>query len=141
MKKLTILLAMAMLSLSAMAQTNFRHISFAEAQKAARQEKKLIFVDFYTSWCGPCKHMANTVFPQKAVGDFMNDKFVCVKYDAEKEEADLVKRSNVQAYPTFIIFNADGTEVNRKIGGGSAESFIADMDRLRKAEFTPVKIM
>ena len=140
MKKLTILLAMAMLSLSAMAQTNFRHISFAEAQKAARQEKKLIFVDFYTSWCGPCKHMANTVFPQKAVGDFMNDKFVCVKYDAEKEEADLVKRSNVLAYPTFIIFNADGTEVNRKIGGGSAESFIADIDRLRKAEFTPEKI-
>ena len=90
MKKLTILLAMAMLSLSAMAQTNFRHITFAEAQKAARQEKKLIFVDFYTSWCGPCKHMANTVFPQKAVGDFMNDKFVCVKYDAEKEEADRV---------------------------------------------------
>lgn len=140
MKKLTMLLAMVMLSLSAMAQTNFRHISFAEAQKAARQEKKLIFVDFYTSWCGPCKHMANTVFPQKAVGDFMNDKFVCVKYDAEKEEADLVKRSNVQAYPTFIIFNADGTEVNRKIGGGSAESFIADIDRLRKAEFTPEKI-
>lgn len=51
MKKLTMLLAMAMLSLSAMAQTNFRHISFAEAQKAARQEKKQIFVDFYTSWC------------------------------------------------------------------------------------------
>lgn len=140
MKKLTMLIAMAMLSLTAMAQTNFRHISFAEAQKAAKKEKKLIFVDFYTSWCGPCKYMANTIFPQKAVGDFMNDKFVCVKYDAEKEEADLVNRSNLQAYPTFIIFNADGTEVNRKVGGGSAESFIADMDRLRKAEFTPEKI-
>lgn len=139
MKKLTMLLAMAMLSLTAMAQTNFRHISFAEAQKAAEKEKKLIFVDFYTSWCGPCKQMANTIFPQKAVGDFMNDKFVCVKYDAEKEEAELVKRSNIQAYPTFIIFNADGTEVNRKVGGGSAESFIADMDRLRKAEFKPEK--
>lgn len=140
MKKLTMLIAMAMLSLTAMAQTNFRHISFAEAQKAAKKEKKLIFVDFYTSWCGPCKYMANTIFPKKAVGDFMNDKFVCVKYDAEKEEADLVNRSNLQAYPTFIIFNADGTEVNRKVGGGSAESFIADMDRLRKAEFTPEKI-
>lgn len=140
MKKLTILLAMAMIGLTAVAQTNFRHISFAEAQKAAKKEKKLIFVDFYTSWCGPCKYMANTIFPQKAVGDFMNDKFVCVKYDAEKEEADLVNRSNLQAYPTFIIFNADGTEVNRKIGGGSAESFITDMDRLRKAEFTPEKI-
>lgn len=140
MKKLTMLLAMAMLSLSAMAQTNFRHISFAEAQKAAEKEKKLIFVDFYTSWCVPCKIMINTVFPQKAVGDFMNDRFVCVKYDAEKEEADLVKSSKIKVYPTFVIFNADGTEVNRKMGGGSAESFIADIDRLCKADFAPEKV-
>lgn len=140
MKKLTMLLAMATLSLTAMAQTDFRHISFAEAQKAAEKEKKLIFVDFYTSWCVPCKIMINTVFPQKAVGDFMNDRFVCVKYDAEKEEADLVKSSKIKVYPTFVIFNADGTEVNRKMGGGSAESFIADIDRLCKADFAPEKV-
>lgn len=140
MKKLLTLFAIAMAGLSAMAQTNFRHISFAEAQKAAQQEKKLIFVDFYTSWCGPCKNMANNVFPQKKVGDFMNEKFVCVKYDAEKEELDLVSKSKITAYPTFVIFNADGTEVNRKVGGASVEGFLADMDRLSNADLTPEKI-
>lgn len=141
MKKIFLLFAVAVVSVAAMAQTDFRHISFAEAQKAAQQEKKLIFVDFYTSWCGPCKQMAREVFPQKEVGEFMNKKFVCVKYDAEKEELDLVNRSNITAYPTFIIFNADGTEVNRKVGGASADVFVADMERLSNADLTPEKIV
>ena len=105
---------MMLLSMSVMAQTNFRHISFADALKAAKAEKKLVFVDFYTSWCGPCKMMARDIFPQKKVGDFMNERFVCVKYDAEKEELELVKKSQVKAYPTFVIFDADGNEINRK---------------------------
>lgn len=140
MKKLLSLIAIVMLSISAMAQTNFRHISFAEAKAAAKAENKLIFVDFYTSWCGPCKNMANNVFPQKKVGDFMNERFVCVKYDAEKEELDLVKNTKVTAYPTFVIFDAEGNEVNRKVGGGTAESFIADMDRLSDNNLTADKI-
>lgn len=140
MKKTISLIAILTIALSAMAQTNFRHISFAEAQKAAKAEKKLIFVDFYTSWCGPCKMMARDVFPQQKVGEFMNERFVCVKYDAEKEELDLVKKTNVTAYPTFVIFDADGKEVNRKEGGASAEAFIADIDRLSDTELTPEKI-
>lgn len=77
----------------ALAQTDFRHISYAEGLKAAKAEGKLLFVDFYTEWCGPCKMMANNVFPQKDVGDYMNAKFVCLKIDAEKGEGvELAKR-------------------------------------------------
>ena len=140
MKKTLSIIAMMLLSMSVMAQTNFRHISFADALKAAKAEKKLVFVDFYTSWCGPCKMMARDIFPQKKVGDFMNERFVCVKYDAEKEELELVKKSQVKAYPTFVIFDADGNEINRKEGGSSADAFIADMDRLSDVNLTPDKI-
>ena len=140
MKRILSIIAILTLALGAVAQTNFRHISFAEAMKAAKAEKKLVFVDFYTSWCGPCKMMARDVFPQQKVGEFMNARFVCVKYDAEKEEPELVKKSDITAYPTFIIFDADGNEVNRKVGGASADAFIADMDRLSDTDLTPEKI-
>ena len=49
---------------------NFRDITFEEALKQAKSENKLVFMDCYTSWCGPCKNMADKVFPQKAAGDY-----------------------------------------------------------------------
>ena len=63
---------------------NFRDITFEEALKQAKSENKLVFMDCYTSWCGPCKNMADKVFPQKAAGDYFSPRFVCVKYDMEK---------------------------------------------------------
>ena len=60
--------------------------SWSEALTKARTESKLIFVDAYTSWCGPCKLMSNKVFTDKKVGKFYNDNFINVKLDVEKGE-------------------------------------------------------
>lgn len=49
---------------------NFFRGSFEEALKKAQQENKQIFVDVYTSWCGPCKMMAKEVFTRSDVGSF-----------------------------------------------------------------------
>ena len=57
---------------------------FRQAVQKALSSGKLIFLDCYTSWCGPCKMMANTVFPQEEVGNFMNPKYVCIKIDMER---------------------------------------------------------
>ncbi|MEI3154069.1 MAG: DUF255 domain-containing protein [Odoribacter sp.] len=51
----------------------FRDISFAGALKAAKAENKTVFMDCYTSWCGPCKMMTNDIFPQEKVGKYMNE--------------------------------------------------------------------
>lgn len=121
-KTLSIVLVCALTSMMVSAQTNFRHITFEEALTAAKAEKKLVFIDFYTTWCGPCKKMANEVFPQKEVGDFMNPKFVCVKFDAEKEGADLAKKYGVNAFPTFVIVDANGNAVGEFKGSMSPEA-------------------
>lgn len=131
----------AALALPALAQTNFRHITFDEAKTAAKAENKMVFIDFYTSWCGPCKVMANQIFPQKEVGDYFNAKFVCVKYDAEKETPELAKTYNVRAYPTFIIVDATGKLVGTKVGGNfDGQAFIADIEAVADPDLTPERV-
>ena len=110
--------------------THFRDLSFDEALAAARAEGKLLFVDCYTTWCGPCKNMAEKVFPQKTAGDYFNPRFVCVKYDMEQGEGvELAKRWEVHAYPTFLIIRPDGSIQHRMVGGGDLESFIARTEK------------
>ena len=131
----------AVLALPALAQTNFRHITFDEAKAAAKAENKMVFIDFYTSWCGPCKMMANQVFPQKEVGDYFNAKFVCVKYDAEKEAPELAKEFTVKAYPTFIVTDATGKVIGTKVGGNfDAQGFIEDIEGIANPDFTPERV-
>lgn len=121
-----------LLQLPALAQegTRFRELTFDEALAAAKEEGKLVFVDCYTSWCGPCRNMAEKVFPQKEAGDYFNPRFVCVKYDMEKGEGlELAKRFNVHAYPTFVIVRADGTVQHKLVGGSDLKEFIARVEK------------
>lgn len=62
----------------------FEDITFNEALKKAKEQGKLIFMDCYTTWCGPCKMMSNQVFKQKQVGDFFNQNFVNLKVDMKR---------------------------------------------------------
>ncbi len=98
---------------------------FKDAVAKAQQTGKKIFLDCYTSWCGPCKMMARDVFPQEKVGAFMNASYVNIQIDMEKGEGpELAKKWEVSAYPTFIIFNSNGQEIGRFLGGSNADEFI-----------------
>lgn len=103
----------------------FQDLSYEKALEKASKQNKILFIDCYTSWCSPCKIMANQVFPQEQVGDFFNDKFICLKYDMEKEEGKALGESfQVTSYPTFLFINADGTLRHKLIGGASAEDLV-----------------
>ena len=114
--RLLILICM-LLQLPALAQTEFQKLSFDEALAAAKVEGKMVFVDCYTTWCGPCKMMTERVFPLKEVGDYLNGKFVCVKFDMEKGEGkELAAKYYVNSYPTFLVLTADGRQAHRLVG-------------------------
>lgn len=142
MKRLMMTFALAAgMAAAATAQTEFRDLSYGEGLQAAKAEGKMLFVDFYTEWCGPCKAMARSVFPQKALGDYMNARFVCLKIDAEKGEGvELAKHYAVTAFPTFVIVGADGKEVGREVGWKEAPDFRAALDRLVDPEQSPERL-
>ena len=141
MKKKILILFALFLALVSSAQTQFRAIPFDEVLKAAQQEKKIVFVDFYTDWCGPCKMMATKIFPLPEVGEYMNARFVATKINAEKGEGvALAKEFGVKAYPTFIVLDASRKELGRFEGSRSAESLKAELDRLTDPEKAPERI-
>ncbi len=103
----------------------FFHGTFAEALAKSKAENKIIFMDAYAEWCGPCKHMAATVFTNEKVGKFMNSNFICLKMDMEKGEGpELSRKFDVSAYPTLLFLNATGGLVQRNVGALQADAFI-----------------
>ena len=106
---------------------DFHHASFNDVLKKAKEENKLVFVDCYTDWCGPCKMLSNKIFPQKEVGDYFNAHFVSTKIDMEKGEGpQLLKKYGVKAFPTLLFLNADAEIVHKVVGGLEVQALIAE---------------
>lgn len=147
MKKIITLFAALFISLGVMAQEKsstpaagmkFTEGDFASVVALAKKENKKIFIDIYTTWCGPCKFLSANIFPDKAVGEYMNGVFVNAKFDAEKGEGiELAKKFKVKGYPTMIILDADGNVINTLVGSSKTpEDFTK---RVKEAVDTPQK--
>lgn len=113
-------------------------LTWTQVKEKAKAENKYIFVDCYTTWCVPCKVMANDIFPQPEVSGFFNEKFinVALQFDeTNKDGADtkrwredvkkIKKEYNINAYPTYLFFTPEGVMVHTIIGGSDAKTFMA----------------
>ena len=130
MKNLTKIFVSALIFLSS-AQTyatgiDFHHeLTFQQALDLAKKEGKLVFIDCYTSWCGPCKRLAATVFTDSTVGVYFNNNYINVKFDMEKDEGpSIATRYQVTAYPTLLWLDGNGSIKNKVIGGLDAAGLI-----------------
>lgn len=105
---------------------NFSHQSWKEIVEKAKAGNKLIFIDFYTQWCGPCLNMAQNVFTLPAIGAYYNSHFVCAKIDAENGEGvTLAKKYGIISYPTYIFVDPTTEEaVHRSSSRQSPEQFL-----------------
>lgn len=159
MKKLALLaLFTPLLGVAQDKGTHFDHQSSWEQIRAkAKAENKYVFVDCFTTWCGPCKYMTANIFPQDKVGEFMNDKFINVKVQMDKTQKDddfvkswytdadqIAKEHNIRAYPTFLVFAPNGEVVDRIVGGRDADQLIATVQQSLNPEtqyYTQLKKM
>jgi len=87
----------------------FIEADWGKALAEAKKQNKLIFLDAYASWCGPCKLLKKNTFPDKEAGEYFNTNFISVAIDMEKGDGPaLSEKFSVNAYPTLIITDANG---------------------------------
>jgi thiol-disulfide isomerase/thioredoxin len=102
-------------------------LTFEAALKQAAAQKKIVFIDFYTTWCGPCKMLDRTTWQDPAVVSLLTEKTIPLKVDAEKETA-LAERYKIDAYPTLLLVKPDGSVLDRLVGYRDAPTFTTEFN-------------
>lgn len=115
----------ALLGATSRAEGPFLGLSFEEAKARADKERKPIFIDFFTTWCGPCKMLERQTWKDPKAIEWLERRTIPLKIDAEKEER-LAGRYRVEAYPTLLFLKSDGTELDRIVGFTEAKEFIQE---------------
>jgi thiol-disulfide isomerase/thioredoxin len=125
-KTLWLVLFLPLFSLGQKSGITFQQSSWSQLLAKAKTEKKIIFLDAYASWCGPCKKMSADVFTTQEAGNFFNRNFINAKIDMESGEGPgLADKYDVGAYPTLLFINSDGKLLHKAIGYLDTDEFIA----------------
>ena len=104
--------------------------SIDKAIEKAQKTDKLIFVDAYTTWCGPCKWMAANMFTNDTVADFYNENFINFKLNMEKGDGkEFAKTHTIRFYPTLLFINEKGELVHKKVGTMRTPSDYVDLGK------------
>ena len=95
----------------------FVEANWAKAVAEAKKQKKMIFIDAYTSWCGPCRMLKQNTFTDKAAGEYFNKHFINIALDMEQGDGlAFAQKYQVAAYPTLFIMDAEEKSVTTSEG-------------------------
>lgn len=104
---------------------HFQKGNYQEALDLAKKENKVVFLDIYATWCGPCKQLKKYTFADKSAGDFFNTNFVNMALDGEQEEgAALAQKFEIRAYPTLMFITPEGELIIKSPGFQTAPDLI-----------------
>jgi protein disulfide-isomerase len=142
-------LSIALLSVSPLLQVCAEELQWVtdlpKAQAQAKDENKLVFIDFNGSdWCPPCKELRSVLSSSKEFASYAKTNLVLVDIDfpQRKEQPEELKKANttlsekynVEGFPTVIVLNGEGKELSRTVGfgGQSATQLIDELEKLKK---------
>lgn len=97
------------------------YTSLEEAKKVAASTKRMIFVDFFAEWCGPCKRLEADCF---GTSEFkaLSKKLVFLRIDVDQQPK-VSQDYGIEAMPTQMVINANGTVINKTVGYANKTAF------------------
>jgi len=96
-----------------------------------RAQKEYVLVDFETDWCKWCKVLDEKTYPDPQVIKFARKHLVGFKIDAEKGAGiALAQKYNIEGFPTLVIMDNNGLEVDRIIGYYPPPQFLEELKRI-----------
>lgn len=112
---------------------DFKKLSLKKAMEQADEEGKLIFIDAYTSWCGPCKQLEKTTFKSEKVGEAFNEQFINIKIDVEKDAdgPEIERKYKINAYPTLLVIDSEG-KLKKSLVGFQTEKQMLSLAKAMK---------
>ncbi|MCB0476512.1 MAG: thioredoxin family protein [Crocinitomicaceae bacterium] len=140
MKKSMILLLALFFSIGLQAKgIQFEELSLDEAKSKAKKENKIIFIDYYADWCGPCKWLAKNVFTEDEVGTLFNDNFINLKINADHDDF-IGREYNSSALPTLLFIDHEGNLKKKVVGAVDKETLIAQANYVINPDSDPIAI-
>lgn len=139
--KNTIMILVAAISFGSTltAQISFSPLSYQEGFEKAKQNNQLLFVDVFTTWCGPCKMLSSNVFPDEELGNVMNQSFVNIKVDGDDESNyGMMEQFEVSAFPTMLLIDPRTDRVRKIEGYVQADEIIREANYALDPESSPV---
>ncbi len=98
------------------------YFDLSEAEAVAARTGKKIFVDFFATWCGPCKMLAHDVLDTEAFTSRMSKHFVFCRIDVDAQP-NISQQYGITAMPTQMVLDKDGNVLGKTVGYGGPEAF------------------
>ena len=117
----------------------FVKLSYSKALKQAEEEGKLVFVDFYTTWCGPCKMLDKYTWPNEVVQGWLTEHTVPLKIDADRQRG-LARKYGVRSYPSLVFIDPSGRRLHTINGFRKPRDFMAEVEWFARDPFKRLKL-
>ncbi len=109
----------------------FQKLALDKAIEKAKSDKKIVMVDFYADWCGPCKQLDAKTFSEEKVKKFLTDKTIPIKVNIDDNKK-LSGQYKITAIPCLVFINGEGKEVGRILGYRDVSKFLEEAEKIVK---------